>query len=49
MIKQDDSTDYGWKVVQEYEINHIADDSKDENLVNRALSKAERKQRSEKA
>jgi hypothetical protein len=46
MIKQDDSTDYGWKVVQEYEINHIADDSEDENLVNRALSKAERKQRS---
>ena len=45
MIKQDDSTYYGWKVVQEYEINHIADDSEDEKLVNRALSKAERRKK----
>ena len=42
MIKLADSSDYYWKVVQEYESNHIANDSEDEKWMNRALSKAER-------
>jgi len=49
LIKLPDSSDLGWKVVQEYESNPIADDSEDEKLTNRALSKAERKAKSEKA
>ena len=49
MIKLADSSDLGWKVVQEYESNPIADDSEDEKRMNRALSKAERKAKSEKA
>jgi len=49
MIKLADSSDLGWKVVQEYESNPIADDSEDEKRMNRALSKAERKSKSEKA
>jgi hypothetical protein len=48
MIKLDDSSDLDCIVVQEYERNPIADDSEDEKLVNRALSKAERKTKSEK-
>ena len=43
MIKLADSSDLGWKVIQEYESNPIADDSEDEKRTNRALSKAERK------
>ena len=49
MINLDDSSDLDWKVVQEYQRNPIADDSEDEKLVNRALSKAERKTKSEKS
>jgi hypothetical protein len=49
MIKLADTSDLGWKVVQEYESNPIADDSEDEKRMNRALSKAERKAKSEKA
>jgi hypothetical protein len=49
MIKLADTSDLGWKFVQEYERNPIAYDSEDENRTNRALSKAERKSKSEKA
>jgi hypothetical protein len=48
MIKLDDSSDLDCIVVQEYQRNSIADDSEDEKLVNRALSKDERKTKSEK-
>jgi hypothetical protein len=44
-----DTSDLGWKVVQEYERNPIAYVSEDEKRTNRALSKAERKSKSEKA
>jgi hypothetical protein len=49
MIKLADMSDSGWKVVQEYERNPIAYDSEDEKRTNRALSKAERKYKSDKA
>ena len=49
MIKLADSSDLGWEVVQEYESNPIADDSEDEKRMHRALSKTERKTKSEKA
>ena len=49
MIKLDDSSDLDCEVVHEYQRNPIADDSEDEKLVNRALSKAERKTKSENA
>ena len=49
MIKLADTSDLGWKFVQEYERNPIAYDSEDEKRTNRALSKAERKSKSEKA
>jgi len=42
MTKPADSSELGWKVVQQYESNPIADDSEDEKWMNRALSKAER-------
>jgi hypothetical protein len=34
MIKLADSSELGWKVVQEYESNPIADDSEDEKRMN---------------
>ena len=49
MIKMADPSNLGWQVVQEYEINPIADDSEDEKRMNRSLSKTERKSKSEKA
>ena len=49
MIKLADSSDLGWKAVQEYESNPIADDSENEKRMNRALSKAKIKAKSEKA
>ena len=49
MIKLADTSDLDWKFVQEYERNPIAYDSEDEKRTNRALSKAERKSKSEKA
>jgi hypothetical protein len=49
MIKLADMSDSGWKVFQEYERNPIAYDSEDEKRTNRALSKAERKSKSDKA
>ena len=45
MIKLTDSPELGWKVAQEYQSNPI--NSEDEKLMNRALSKAERKTKSE--
>jgi hypothetical protein len=47
MIKLADSPDLGWKVAQEYQRNPI--NSEDEKVMNRALSKAERKTNSEMA
>ena len=49
MIKLADTSDLGRKVVQEYERNPIAYDPEDEKRTNRALSKAERKSKPEKA
>ena len=37
MIKLADTSDLGWKFVQEYERNSIAYDSEDEKRTNRAL------------
>ena len=45
MIKLADSPYLGWKVAQEQQCNPI--NSEDEKLMNRALSKAERKTKSE--
>jgi hypothetical protein len=47
MIKLADSPDLGWKVAQEYQRNPI--NSEDEKVMNRALSKAEIKTKSEMA
>jgi hypothetical protein len=44
MIKLADSPDLGWKVAQEYQRNPI--NSEDEKVMNRALSKVERKTKS---
>jgi hypothetical protein len=47
MIKLAESPELGWKVAQEYQRNPI--NSEDEKVMNRALSKAERKTKSEMA
>ncbi|VDI59227.1 Hypothetical predicted protein [Mytilus galloprovincialis] len=49
LIKLADSSELGWRVVQEYITNPIADDSEDEKRMNRAQSRAERKSKAEKA
>lgn len=49
MIKLANSSDLGWKIAQEYQRCPIADDSEDENIMIGAISKAERKTKSEKA
>ena len=49
IIKLVDSSDLGWKIAQGYQRYPIADDSEDENIMNGAISKAERKTKSEKA
>ena len=49
IIKLVNSSDLGWKIAQGYERYPIADDSEDENIMNGAISKAERKTKSEKA
>ncbi|CAG2253627.1 unnamed protein product [Mytilus edulis] len=49
LIKLADSSELGWRVVQEYVTNPIADDSEDEKRMNRAQSRAERKSKAEKA
>ena len=43
VIKLADSSQLGWKVVQEYQANPIADDSEDEKKMYRAQMRAERK------
>ncbi|XP_061169559.1 uncharacterized protein LOC133178918 [Saccostrea echinata] len=43
VIKLADSSQLGWRVVQEYEANPIADDSDDEEKMYRAQMRAERK------
>lgn len=43
VIKLADSSQLGWKVVQEYQANPIADDSDDEKKMYRAQMRAERK------
>ena len=43
LVKLADSSEHGWKVVQEYEANPLADDSEDEKKIYRAKMKAERK------
>ena len=49
MIKLADQSELGWRVVQEYVTNPIADDSEDEKRMNRAQFRAERKSKAEKA
>ena len=47
LIKLADSSQLGWKVVQEYSSNPIADDSEDEKKMYRAQMRAERKAKEE--
>ena len=47
IIKIADSSDLGWRVVQEYEANPLADDSEDERKLFKAESRAERKVKAE--
>jgi hypothetical protein len=49
IIKIADSSDLGWRVVQEYEANPLADDSEDEEKLFKAESRAERKVKAEKS
>jgi hypothetical protein len=49
IIKIADSSDLGWRVVQEYNANPLADDSEDEIKLFKAESRAERKVKSEKS
>ena len=49
IIKIADSSDLGWRVVQEYEANPLADDSEDERKLLNAESRAERKVKAEKS
>ena len=49
LIKLADTSGLGWKVVQEYVANPIADDSDDEKKMMRAQSRAERKNKAEKS
>ncbi|VDI63463.1 Hypothetical predicted protein [Mytilus galloprovincialis] len=49
LVKMADSSEMGWKVVQEYTANPLADDSEDDRKILRAQTRAERKTKSEKA
>ena len=49
LIKLADSTDSGWRLVQEYESNPLASDSEDEKRIFKAQTRAERKIKAEKA
>ena len=49
LIKIADSSELGWRVVQEYESNPLADDSEDEKKLYKAETRAERKMKTEKA
>jgi hypothetical protein len=44
-----DSSDLGWRVVQEYEANPLADESNDEKKLFKAEARAERKVKAEKS
>ena len=44
-----DSSELGWRVVQEYTTNPLADDSEDDKKILRAQTRAERKSKAEKA
>jgi hypothetical protein len=44
-----DSSEHGWKVVQEYTSNPLAEDSDDDKKILRAQTRAERKSKAEKA
>ncbi|XP_069141252.1 uncharacterized protein [Argopecten irradians] len=43
LIKMADSSETGWKVVEEYETNALAEDSEDEKRITRAEARAQRK------
>ena len=43
LVKLADSSEHGWKIVQEYEAQPLAEDSDDEKKIYRAQMKAERK------
>ena len=49
LIRMADSHEAGWRVVQEYEANPLADDSDDEKKIQKAQYRAERKIKAEKA
>lgn len=46
IIKIADTSEHGWKVVEEYTANPLADDSDDEKRITRAQARAERKAKS---
>ena len=48
LVKMADSSELGWKVVQEYVANPLADNSDDDKKINRAYSAASRKIKVEK-
>jgi hypothetical protein len=48
LIKLVDSSDDGWRVVNEYIANPLADDSDDENKIHKAQSRADSKIKKEK-
>jgi len=48
LIKMADSSELGWRVVQEYEANPLASDSEDEKKIHRAQMHADRKVRQQK-
>jgi hypothetical protein len=49
LVKMADSPELGWRVVQEYTANPLADDSEDDKKILRAQTRAERKSKAEKA
>jgi hypothetical protein len=48
LVKMADSSEHGWKVVQEYTSNPLAEDSDDEKKILRVQTRAERKVKAEK-
>jgi hypothetical protein len=49
LVKMADSSELGWRVVQEYTVNPLADDSEDDKKILRAQTRAEMKSKAEKA
>ncbi|VDI28929.1 Hypothetical predicted protein [Mytilus galloprovincialis] len=49
LVKMADSCEHGWRVVQEYTSNSLANDSEDDRKIMRATSRAERKAKVEKS